>query len=261
MTEGQGGSLALALDGFEGPLDLLLRLAREQKVDLGQISIVALVDQFTAALTAAAPPRLEVAAEWLVMAAWLAYLKSRLLLPPAERVAEEPDPEAMAEALAERLRALQRVQAAAAMLAGRPQLGRDVFARGAPETFQTVVREGVRADLPGLVLAWMGVLRRARGRTRLTLAALDLDSIDRAMDRLLRGLGVTPGWNRLVTFLPPRFQAGSVGMRSAVAMTLLGSLELARQGRAELRQDEPFGPILLRPARPAETQDAQGSGA
>jgi len=254
MSAEAGFSLDLALEGFEGPLDLLLRLAREQKVDLGQISIVALADQFAAAITAAKPPRIEVAAEWLVMAAWLAYLKSRLLLPPSQRAEEEPDPEAMAEALAARLLALQRVQAAAAMLAGTPQLGRDVFARGAPESFLTMAREGVRADLPGLALAWMGVLRRSRGRTPMTIAVLDLDSIDRALDRLAKGLRGSPGWQTLVGFLPARFRPGSVGARSAVAMTLLGTLELARQGKADLRQDEPFGPILVRPLGEAASE-------
>ena len=152
-------SLVLRLDGFEGPLDLLLELARAQKVDLARISILALVEQYLAVIEGARALRLELAADWLVMAAWLAWLKSRLLVPETAEAVEEG---AMAaEALADRLRALEVVRAAAGWLGARPQLGLDVFARGAPEDHTEIDRSGLRLDLAALVRAYIGAARRA----------------------------------------------------------------------------------------------------
>ncbi len=174
--------LALRLDGFEGPLDLLLDLARAQKVDLAKISILRLVEQFLAAVEGARRVRLELAADWLVMAAWLTWLKSRLLLPD-----DEPDAaEGMeaAEVLAARLLALQAIRAAAAWLADRPALGRDVFARGAGGAFTELDRSGLAADTAGLLRAYMAAVRRGGARRQLPAAAAPLWSVQDALGRL-----------------------------------------------------------------------------
>src|SRR3954468_9118215 len=154
--------LHLRLEGFEGPLDLLLELARAQKVDLAKLSIVALVDQYLVVVEQARAVRLELAADWLVMAAWLAWLKSRLLL-PEEEVAGD-DPEALAAALTDRLAELERMRAAAAWLGARAQLGREVFGRGAAESLRVEDRSGLSADLPALLQAYAAARRRALAR-------------------------------------------------------------------------------------------------
>jgi len=150
-------SLVLHLDGFEGPLDLLLELARAQRVDLARISILALVEQYLAVIEGARRIRLELAADWLVMAAWLTWLKSRLLLPVDSDAGEEG--EQAADVLAERLRELQTMRVAAAWLGARPLLGCDVFARGAPEDLTETNRSRLALDLPGLVRAYLAALR------------------------------------------------------------------------------------------------------
>src|SRR5579872_3957374 len=154
-----GESLLLSLDGFEGPLDLLLELARAQKVDLARLSIVALVDQYLAVIEGARRIALELAAEWLVMAAWLTWLKSRLLLPANSDAGEEG--EEAADVLAGRLRDLQAMRAAVASLGTHPQLGQDVFARGAPEDLTEIDRSRLALDLPSLVRAYLAAARRA----------------------------------------------------------------------------------------------------
>src|SRR6185437_2718925 len=155
-------SLSLRLDGFEGPLDLLLELARSQKVDLARISILSLVEQYLAVIESARRVRLELAADWLVMAAWLTWLKSRLLLPAGSDAAEEG--EQAADILAARLRDLQSVRAAAAWLGARPQLGQDVFARGALEDHTEIDRSRLALDLGSLLRAYLAALRRAGSR-------------------------------------------------------------------------------------------------
>ena len=165
MTE-EFDQLPLVLDGFEGPLDLLLDLARAQKLDLARISILSLVEQYLAIVEGARRVRLELAADWLVMAAWLAWLKSRLLLPAG--TAEADEGEAAAGSLAARLRELQTVRAAAALLAARPQLGHDVFARGAPEDFVRIDRSGFALQSGGLVRGYLAAMRRAGAGRRYT---------------------------------------------------------------------------------------------
>lgn len=234
--------LQLHLDGFEGPLDLLLDLARTQKLDLARISILALVDQYLAVLEGARRIRLELAADWLVMAAWLAWLKSRLLLPDTQ----DPEAEDAGLALASRLEDLQHVQQTAAWLAARPQLGLDTFPRGAPERLTAFDRTTLAADLPGLVRAYMAARRRAAAADRYTPRRLALWTVADATARLHRLLGRTlPGaWTALDHVLPPS-QATQVQRRAAVASTLLAGLELARDGTARLRQDNPWSPILI----------------
>ena len=235
-------SLLLKLDGFEGPLDLLLDLARAQKVDLARISIVALVDQFLAVIEGAGRVRLELAADWLVMAAWLTWLKSRLLLPAETEAAEEG--EQAAGRLTERLRELHAMRTAAAWLGARPQLGHDVFARGAPEDLTETDRSRLALDVPALVRAYLGGLRRAGAQKRYRPTPMTLWTVQDALMRLRAMLGALPDWTSLERFLPVGL-AGWVEHRAALATTLLAGLELARNGALALRQDQPFGPVLV----------------
>ncbi len=253
--------LHLQLDGFEGPLDLLLELARAQKVDLGTISILALVDQYLAVIEQARGLRLEIQAEWLVMAAWLAWLKSRLLLPKEE--AGEEDPEAIAERLTDRLAELERMRAGAAWLSGRMQLNRDVFPRGAPEDLKVEDRSGLRADLSALCQAYVAARRRALAKRPYRPKPRKLWSVPDAINRLSRALGEFPSWAVLQRFLPDgEFGASldTVERRVALASTLIAGLEMARGGALELRQDRAFGPILLRRAeRVEESKDVRAA--
>jgi segregation and condensation protein A len=235
--------LILHLDGFEGPMDLLLELARGQKVDLARISILALVEQYLAIIEGARRIRLELAADWLVMAAWLAWLKSRLLLPAGSDEADEG--EEAAEVLADRLVALQAVRDLAAWLAERPQLGIDQFARGAPETLVEIDRSELAADLPGLLRAYTAARRRATVKTPYTPHRPPLWTVQEALGLLGRMLGRVRTWTSLDQFLP-RVPRHTVQHRAALASTLLAGLELARTGAADLRQDAQFGPILLK---------------
>src|SRR5580693_7486277 len=181
-------SLVLRLEGFEGPLDLLLDLARTQKVDLAKISILALVEQYLAVIEGARRIRLELAADWLVMAAWLAWLKSKLLLPAGAEEAEEA--ETAADVLAARLRDLQAMRAAALWLAARPRLGADTFARGAPEDHTAIDRSRLLLDLTSLVRAYVQLARRQAGTHRAYRPRpVSLWSVQDALTRLARLLG------------------------------------------------------------------------
>ncbi|HEV2545814.1 MAG TPA: ScpA family protein [Stellaceae bacterium] len=235
--------LVVDLEGYEGPIDMLLTLAREQKVDLTKISILALADQYLAYISAARRLRLEIAADYLVMAAWLAYLKSRLLLPePAP--ADEPSGAELAAALTHQLQRLEAMQQAGVRLMARPQLGRDVFARGAPEGLPRVLRPIYDATLYDLLKAY-GDQRQRKEAAVLHIAPPELFSMDDALHRLSRLLGRMPEWRTLMSFLPPGLRGGIVE-RSAVAATFAASLELVRAGKLQLRQDNVFGPIYLR---------------
>ncbi|NKC34448.1 segregation and condensation protein A [Falsiroseomonas selenitidurans] len=252
--------LHLRLDGYEGPLDLLLDLARAQKLDLAGISIVALVDQYLAVIEQARGMRLELQAEWLVMAAWLAWLKSRLLLPKEEVAAEEEDPDALALRLTDRLAALEQMRAGAAWLGTLPQLGRDVFARGAPEDLTVQDRSGLRADLPALCQAYVAARRRALALRPYRPKPRRLWSVQDAIGRLGQMLGEMPSWAMLQRFLPDGAALDPVERRAALASTLIAGLELARGGGLDLRQDRAFGPILLRRAEPqAEAGDVRAA--
>lgn len=239
-------SLVLRLEGFEGPLDLLLDLVRREKLDLGRISILALVEQYLAVIEGARRVRLELAAEWLVMAAWLAWLKSRLLLPPGTDEADEG--ELAAADLSARLAELAALRAGAAWLAGRPQLGHDVFARGAPEDFTEEDRSRLKADVAGLVRAYLAARRRgATGRTYNPVRP-PLWSVQDAITRLRATLRHFPAvWTELEQFVPD-ILFGSRERSAARASTLIAGLELAKGGVVQLRQDTSFGPILVRPA-------------
>jgi segregation and condensation protein A len=252
--EGEAPGLVLELDGYEGPIDLLLTLAREQKVDLGKISILALADQYLAFIAQQRSLRLEIAADYLVMAAWLAYLKSRLLLPvaPAD---DEPSGAELAAELEHRLRLLEAMQSAGARLMTRPRTGRDVFLRGLPEGLAVIAVPVYELGLFDLLRAYGEGCRRAEAPV-LTIEPAMFHSMDRALKRLARFLGRLPDWRDLASFLPEELR-GELFRRSALAATFAASLELARIGRLELRQDRAFGPIYLRSLaqRPAEAAE------
>lgn len=237
-------ALIVDVHGFEGPLDLLLTLARAQKVDLLQIPILPLAEQYLAFVEQARALRIELAADYLVMAAWLAYLKSRLLLPP-DPEAEGPSAEDMAAHLAFQLQRLEAMREAAAQLMARPQLGIDMFPRGLPEplTARRVVRHS--ATLLELLQAYA----RLRTRDEFRPFALDREvfTMDQALERLRPLLGGIRDWARLESFLPEEWRDAPHRRRSATAATFAAALELVKEGRAELRQSEQFAPIELRP--------------
>jgi segregation and condensation protein A len=236
-------SLVLRLEGFEGPLDLLLDLARAQKLDLAKISILALVEQYLAVIEGARRIRLELAADWLVMAAWLTWLKSRLLVP-----VDDEDLEAgteAAETLAERLRELDAIRTAAAWLAARPVLGQDVFARGMPEDHTEIDRSRLGVELGALVRAYLAAIRRGTRPVPYRPRPLTLWKVQEALRRLQTLLGSVPDWATLTQFLPEHL-GGVIERRAALTSTLLAGLEMARDGKVQLRQEEEFGPILVR---------------
>jgi segregation and condensation protein A len=240
------------LDGWEGPLDLLLTLARTQKVDLRQISIVQLADQYLAYIAAVRRASLELAAEYLVMAAWLADLKSRLLLPEPPGP-EEPGSEAMAAALAFQLRRMDAMREAGKRLMARPQLGRDFWFRGCPEPPTERTVRFTRIGLRDLLRAYGDHVRRRRRDEPLRLSEpVALTSVEAALARIRGSLGAAPGWESLTRYLPPGtlqgLREGSLEARSALAATFGAVLELARQGTLVVRQNQPFGPIFLKPS-------------
>lgn len=240
---GLAGQFVLDLDGFEGPIDLLLTLSREQKVDITKISILALAEQYLAFIAHAQRVKLELAADYLVMAAWLAYLKSRLLLPD-DRGEEQPTGAQMAEALAFQLRRLQSMQEAGQQLFARPLLGRDVFPAGAPEGTEVVSDAVYEPSLYELMRCY-GAIRSRDTDTTLQIVAQELFTVEQAVERLRQLLGHSPDWADLSAFLPEHLK-GSLIMRSALASTFAATLELVRQGQAELRQEGAFNPIYIR---------------
>lgn len=249
-TPAPGVELVVDLDGYEGPIDMLLTLAREQKVDLTHISILQLADQYLAFIAAARELKLEIAADYLVMAAWLAYLKSRLLLPEPQPD-DEPSGSELAAALTYQLQRLEAMQQAGARLMARPQLGRDVFRRGAPEGIPVLRHTVYDATLFELLKAY-GDGRARKESAVLHIEPAELYSMDDALQRLSQYLGRMPEWRTLASFLPPNLRLGLVS-RSAIAATFAASLELVREGRVQMRQDKSFGPIYLRspPVSPA----------
>ena len=233
-------TLTLDLDGWEGPLDLLLALARGQKVDLRAISILQLVEQYLAYVERAAALRLELAADYLVMAAWLAYLKSALLLPRDPQ--QEPDPEELALRLHLRLERLAAMCEAGARLMARDRTGRDVFPRGAPDGLRMVRQVTWTAEIYDLIAAY----GRVSGRTRPVMHMVrdrQVMTLETALERVSGLIGTTIDWAAIATFLP---DGGAALRRSALASSFLAALELARQGRMELRQDAPFAPLYVR---------------
>ncbi len=243
--------LVVDLDGYEGPLDVLLVMARGQKVDLARISILQLAEQYLAFIEHIRGVKLEVAADYLVMAAWLAYLKSRLLLPPEENGDEEMSGPEMAARLAFQLQRLQAMRDVSAKLMARDRLGRDVFARGAPEGIRVIRKSVYQVSLFELLKAYGDFKLRGKSNP-LTMRTAVLHSIEDAVRRLERVLGKMPNWTRLETFLPPSLRSPAE-RRSAVASTFAATLELVKRGELRLRQGEAFGTIyLMGNAQPAQ---------
>lgn len=235
--------LTLDLDGWEGPLDLLLTLARAQKVDLARISILALVEQYLAFIADAKKLKLEIAADYLVMAAWLAYLKSCLLLPKDPDI--EPSPEELATRLQLRLQRLQAMREAGARLMARDRIGRDVFLRGRAEGLTVVRRATWRVDLYDLIAAY-GVVKARTEPALHVVARRPVMTLDEAIQRLERLVGAGVEWTALEAFLPdtpdPNYR------RSALASSFVATLELARRGRLAIAQEGIFAPIYVRAA-------------
>ena len=244
-SETTRGSFVVDLDGYEGPIDVLLTLAREHKLDLTKISILALADQYLEFVAKVRRSNLELAADYLVMAAWLAYLKSRLLLPDLGEE-DEPTGEQMAAALAFQLRRLEAMQDAGQKLMARSHLGREFFRRGAPETFRALINPVLEVTLYDLLRAYGNQKRRIEGGT-LHIEAFEIFTVEDALHRLQSLLGSSPDWESLWHFLPEGVLEGLV-QRSAIASTFTASLELAREGKIKLRQSGPFGPIYLKAA-------------
>ncbi len=239
----QSDELTLTLDGWEGPLDLLLNLARVQKVDLAQISILQLVEQYLAYLAEARALKLEIAADYLVMAAWLAYLKSCLLLPKDPEA--DPSPEEIALRLQMRLQRLDAMREAGARLLGRDRIGRDVFQRGAPEGLRLIRKAAWQVRDFDLFAAY-GAVRARTAPAMHVVHARSVMTLDEAIDRVGKMIGMAIEWMVLESFLPstedPLFR------RSCLASSFLAMLELAKRGTLEFTQDEAFATIRLRAA-------------
>jgi len=235
--------LTLSLDGWEGPLDLLLNLARAQKVDLAQISILQLVEQYLTYLAEARALKLEIAADYLVMAAWLAYLKSCLLLPKDPEA--DPSPEEIALRLQMRLQQLDAMREAGARLLGRDRVGRDVFVRGAPEGLRLIRKAAWQVRDFDLFAAYGAVKARTQPAMHVVHARAVM-TLDEAIERVSRMIGKALEWTVLESFLPP--SQDPQFRRSALASSFLAALELARRGRLDIAQDVPFAPISLRAA-------------
>ena len=235
--------LTVDLGSWEGPLDLLLTLARSQKVDLREMSILALVDQYLAYINDARALKLEIAADYLVMAAWLAYLKSGLLLPKDPEI--EPSPEELALRLQLRLERLNAMREAGARLMARDRLGRDVFARGAPEGLRVVRKAKWDSGLFDLIQAYGHIKARAEPPLHI-VHQRNVLTLEEAIDRVSRLVGSMVEWTVIHRFLPesddPQFR------KSALASSFVATLELARQGKIALRQDDAFAPLYVRAA-------------
>jgi segregation and condensation protein A len=238
------GLLIIDVDGFEGPLDLLLELARHHKIDLKQISILKLVEQYLVFIEKARRLQLEIAADYLVMAAWLAYLKSRLLIPVPQGTDETP-PEDLAALLAFRLQRLQAMRNASEKLMARSVLGRDVFARGAPEPLIVDTRREYSDTLIDLLKAYAERRQKKMRRQSYTIERQPTWSIKEARNALERMIGKMNDWGTFDTWLADYFVEPEM-RRSVTASSFTASLELAREGLLDLRQEKAFAPIYVR---------------
>lgn len=243
-------ALIVDVGAFEGPLDLLLTLSRTQKVDLREISVLALAQQYLAFVEQAKQLRLELAADYLVMAAWLAFLKSRLLLPP-DPTEEGPSGEDLAAHLAFQLERLQAMRDAAAKLMARDQLGRDFFARGITEDVQRVRRVTYTATLLDLMQGYA----RIRTKDDFRPFVMDRDSVmtmEQSLERMRGLIGFAGDWTDISSYLPEGWDADPVRRRSATAATFAASLELAKEGKIDIRQGDTFAPIEIRKRAPRD---------
>ena len=238
-------ALLIQVDGFEGPLDLLLTLARNQKVDIAKISILKLAEQYLEFVESAKKLNLELAADYLVMAAWLAYLKSRLILPQEKGPDGEPTADEMATRLRWRLQRLDAMRAMSTRLMGRERLNRDVFGRGDPEPVNVVKLRTYKDTMYDLLTAYATDRARKLGGKAYRPQMAPVLAIEEARERLERMLGKISDWSALTTLLPFEWTGGN-RRRSAVASTLLAALEMARDGKVQLQQASPFAEIYVR---------------
>lgn len=241
-------ALIVDVDGYEGPLDLLLTLSRTQKVDLRKISVLQLAEQYLAFIEKAKALRLELAADYLVMAAWLAFLKSRLLLPP-DPADEGPSGEELAAHLAFQLERLEAMRNAAAQLMARDQRGRDFFVRGIPEDVTRLRKVTYTATLLDLMQGYA----RIRTKDEFRPFVMDREAIltmEQALERMRGLIGYAGDWTGLESYLPEGWESDPGRRRSATAATFAASLELAKAGQIEIRQGETFAPIQIRKKEP-----------
>jgi segregation and condensation protein A len=242
-VEPDADQLTLELGSWEGPLDLLLALARNQKVDLREISILALVEQYLHFINTAKSLKLEIAADYLVMAAWLAYLKSCLLLPREPHV--EPSPEELALRLQLRLERLNAMRESGARLLARDRLGRDVFARGNPEGLRVIRKARWDAEIFDLIQAYGHINARSQPVMHV-VHKRHVMTLEEAIERVSRLVGSFIGWTAIERFLPETDDP--VFRRSSLASSFVATLELARMGKISLQQDEAFSPLMVRAA-------------
>lgn len=251
-------ALLIDVAGFEGPLDLLLHLARTQKVDLSRISVLALAEQYLIFVEQARAIRIELAADYLVMAAWLAYLKSRLLIPQPPKDGE-PTGEEMAASLAFRLKRLEAMRNAAERLVNRDRLGRDFFPRGAPELIAIERRSAFEATLYDLLTAY-AALRQRQAVTNVVIARRKVWSLVEARTLLTRMVGDISDWVSLDMYLA-RYTTDPQERRTMIASAFAASLEMARERKIEIRQDGAFTPLFMRPGQKADEQAEGSAGA
>ncbi len=240
----EDGALIVDVDGFEGPLDLLLSLSRTQKVDLMRISVLQLAEQYLAFVDRARALRLELAADYLVMAAWLAYLKSRLLLPP-DPSDDGPSAADLAAHLAFQLERLGAMRDASAKLMARDQKGRDFFVRGAPETVTRLAHRRFDASLLDVMRAYARIKTRDEFRPY-AFDRIDVFTMEEALERLRRLIGYGGDWADLTSFLPQGWDVSPMRRRAALAAHFAASLEMAKQGQVTLRQSQAFAPLQIR---------------
>ena len=235
--------LIVNLEGYEGPLDVLLVLAKSQKVDLMQISILQLTEQYLVFIAEVRERNLELAADYLVMAAWLAYLKSNLLI-PREESGEELSAEEMAERLKFQLKKLEAIRQVSEKLMNLPKLGSDFFERGMPEGIRLIRTPEYYLSLYDLLKSYADQ-RYKTAYSSMTIERPPVYAMEDALVRLQRMIGSVPEWTRLETFLPREYSSGK-GARSGVAGTLAASMELVREGLIEVQQLMPFGPVFIK---------------
>lgn len=240
----EGEALIVDVDGFEGPLDLLLTLSRTQKVDLRRISVLQLAEQYLIFVERARALRIELAADYLVMAAWLAFLKSRLLLPPEPGDAG-PSAEDLAAHLAFQLERLSAMREAAARLMARDQLGRDFFARGVPEDVTRKTHVTYSATLLDLMRAYARIRTRDEFRPY-AFDRKDVYTLEDALERMRGLLGYAGEWSDLTSFMPEGWDASPARRRSATAAHFAAVLEMAKRGQVKLKQGETFAPLMIR---------------
>ncbi|MGE0740850.1 MAG: ScpA family protein [Hyphomonadaceae bacterium] len=253
--EAEGGeALIVALDAFEGPLHLLLELARARKIDIAKVSIVEIADQYLAFIAEARVRNMEIAGDYLVMAAWLALLKSRLLIPKPQLAEDEPDPEQLEDALRQKLMRLAIARAAAKRLNEMPQLGRDIFLNGQPQPTSLTTTTAWRADLYELLNAYCGERSKSIRKRAFKTFVRRAYPLETARKRLEQALAKLEEWRAIDAITPPSESGPDAPPpESYLASTFGAALELARESKLELRQAEAFAPLFVR-ARPVQNE-------